>query len=469
MSNRSKQNVFIVIILMMFSLIGGYWYFGILPGYKWKLVSPYAVFPNKELNKSFESKLMTHIIPVRTESRTSEDLHHIPARTESRTSGDLRPIPARTESRTSEDLQHNSMRTESKSSEDLQHIPARTESAENRTVEVIQRVPTRTKYNESRFSEKKDLHQTATNHKIHKQEKTGLILFTSWVDTKEKSLVHMNVMNSWKFWKLLVKPLFFYSNKTTGDRMKKSGWLTLPVSNTACGTSKIPVIRDMFLDAMKNYDSPLYGYANGDITFDEGISTSIKFLSENAIIREKPVMILIRRTNVDFTNGPLLNRSSNFTEIRLRGKVLNDGSSDGFFTNTLFPWKYIPDIVIGRMGIAMWLVSYARAVNATLIEISKTVQVIHMTTKSGNYESHSTQNVYCNHELYKKFNAYPTTWGCGHIHCASLELKADKNGNIILKKKSKNEITEGCYNCSMNLMNVLPKSYGKQAYPDFTV
>ncbi|KAK6173118.1 hypothetical protein SNE40_016637 [Patella caerulea] len=299
--------------------------------------------------------------------------------------------------------------------------------------------------------------------------KSGLIMFTTWTDNEEKSLVHANVMNSWQFWKPLVKPLFFYSNKTTGDRMKKSGWLTLPVSNTACGTSKIPVIRDMFLDAMKNYDSPLYGYANGDISFDNGMSTAINFLKESDIVREKPVMILVRRTNVDFSNGPLLNKSSNFTEILKRGQPLTDGSSDGFFTNKLFPWKYIPDVVVGRIGIGMWIVSYARAVNATIIDITKTVRAIHMTTKSGNYESHWKPNSKCNHELYAKYQAKPSNWGCGHINCAGLEVGVTKEGKVLMRGKPKRRFPKNCFKCTMDLSKLLPASYGKSAMSKFTV
>ncbi|XP_055958833.1 uncharacterized protein LOC126830477 [Patella vulgata] len=135
--------------------------------------------------------------------------------------------------------------------------------------------------------------------------------------------------------------------------MEKNGWLTLPVSRTACGKSNIPVIRDMFLDAMKHHDSVLYGYANGDISFDNGMSTAIKFLMESDLVH----------------------------------------------------------VVVGRIGIGMWIVSYARAVNATIIDITKTVRAIHMTTKSGNFESHWKPNSKCNHELYAKYQAKPSNWG----------------------------------------------------------
>ncbi|ESO85016.1 hypothetical protein LOTGIDRAFT_168278 [Lottia gigantea] len=303
-------------------------------------------------------------------------------------------------------------------------------------------------------------HIKAQDEPWRKSTKTGLTLFTSWVDVPEKDLVHGNVVRMWRKWKPLIKPLFFYSSASTGKRLEKEGWLVQPVSKTGCGVTEMPTIKDMFLDAMKNHESVLYGYANGDITFDDGMPKAIDYVVNMDVVREKPVLVLVRRTNVDFSNGPELDANSDITEMYNEGKALKDGSSDGFFTNKLFPWKYLPDIVIGRIGIGMWLASYARAMNVTVIDITKTVKAIHMTTKSGNSESHFKKNGRCNHVIYGRLKLSPTSWGCGFITCATIDITFDKQGQTTMRRKNPKSMNPKCGNCSMDLTQILPKSLG---------
>ncbi|ESO94054.1 hypothetical protein LOTGIDRAFT_153537 [Lottia gigantea] len=289
-----------------------------------------------------------------------------------------------------------------------------------------------------------------------KSNKTGMILFTTWIDVAEKDIVHRNVFRTWRKWLPLIKPLFFYINASTGNRLKKEGWLVRPVPKTGCGDSNMPIMRDMFLDAVTNYKSVLYGYANGDITFDNGIQKAIDHLVESTVVQEKPVLILVRRTNVDFSNSPELDENSNITEMYNKGKAVMDGSSDGFFTNKLFPWEYVPNAVVGRIGIGMWLVSYARAMNVTVIDITKTVRAIHMTTKSGNLESNFKKNVRCNHVIYGQLNIVPSSWGCGHILCAVMEVIVDEHGKTVMIRKSPKNMEKKCSNCYMDLKKILP-------------
>lgn len=88
-------------------------------------------------------------------------------------------------------------------------------------------------------------------------------------------------------------------------------------------------------------------------------------------------------------------------ELRPLAKEMTDGSSDAFFTNRLFPWRLIPEVVPGRMGVAMWLVAASLALEVTVIDVTPTVFAVHMTTEAGNYESHSHPNANCNHELFR--------------------------------------------------------------------
>jgi hypothetical protein len=65
-----------------------------------------------------------------------------------------------------------------------------------------------------------------------------------------------------------VKPIFFSDDADLLNQIKSKGWDVQRPSKTAIG---IPILKYMYLDAMKTYRSKFYAYVNGDILFTQSL------------------------------------------------------------------------------------------------------------------------------------------------------------------------------------------------------
>nr|KAG5697588.1 hypothetical protein BaRGS_019809 [Batillaria attramentaria] len=205
--------------------------------------------------------------------------------------------------------------------------------------------------------------------------------------------------------------------------------------------------------AMAKYpDSLFYGFSNGDLLFGAGLHETMKVLSRDPMVHDKPMLVILRRFNVDFVNRSDVHSLQEIVETRKDAKGVTDGSSDAFFTNRLFPWNRIPDIVPGRLGVAMILVSAARTLNVTVIDISPTVIALHMTTKKGNLESWGHSHSFCNRQLVQDIGMKPSGWGCGSVFCASLTSERTEGENAVTRIVKKSKPLPGqCLNCKQNM------------------
>ncbi|KAK7476530.1 hypothetical protein BaRGS_00032210, partial [Batillaria attramentaria] len=234
---------------------------------------------------------------------------------------------------------------------------------------------------------------------------------------------------------------------------------TLPPPSVACGG--VPILRDMFLAAMAKYpQTQLFGFVNGDLLLGTGLLVTMETVSRERKMREGPVLLILRRYNLDFTGRSAVDDLHEVDEMRAKAHAVSDGSSDGFFTNRLFPWRHMPDVVPGRLGVAMWLVAAARALNITVIDVTPTVTAIHMTSSMGGHESHHHPNKTCNRKLYVRTGIKPSNYGCGWIHCAPWQTVSSGGGDVrgveIVAKKQLRGI---CYNCYLNtsLLSLTPE------------
>ncbi|KAL8603346.1 hypothetical protein ACOMHN_039709 [Nucella lapillus] len=282
-----------------------------------------------------------------------------------------------------------------------------------------------------------------------------VVVFSTWVDRPYKRLIHDNVLRSWP----LVSPHSFicmlFSEEAERARARTYQWTTPPLPPKACGG--IPIFREMFYAAMKAVPAArLFGFANGDILLGATLKETLHALLNSSILMSQPLLLLVRRFNVGVSDKQLLVKDLRTVEVmKNQGSRVEDGSSDVFFTNRLFPWGNIADVVPGRIGIGMWLVTVARALNVTVIDLTDTVTAVHLTSSAGNLESHGHPNASCNHELYKRLGVVPTSWGCGYIHCAgySSRFVNDSTGRHV-QFRSKAE-PMFCHNCQINMTALL--------------
>ncbi|KAK7484245.1 hypothetical protein BaRGS_00024494 [Batillaria attramentaria] len=283
------------------------------------------------------------------------------------------------------------------------------------------------------------------------KKKSILVLFSTWIDLPDKRRIYDNSFRMWRVWKPDILPLLYSEQESERKRAQTFGWETLTPPTTACGG--VPILRDMFQVAMAKYpDSLFYGFSNGDLLFGAGLHETMKVLSRDPMVHDKPMLVILRRFNVDFVNRSDVHSLQEIVETRKDAKGVTDGSSDAFFTNRLFPWNRIPDIVPGRLGVAMILVSAARTLNVTVIDISPTVIALHMTTKKGNLESWGHSHSFCNRQLVQDIGMKPSGWGCGSVFCASLTSERTEGENAVTRIVKKSKPLPGqCLNCKQNM------------------
>ncbi|XP_060559478.1 uncharacterized protein LOC132719680 [Ruditapes philippinarum] len=205
-------------------------------------------------------------------------------------------------------------------------------------------------------------------------------------------------------------PVVFTNETLVAKECARKGFETMHISTAAAGG--IPVLKYMYRDAIKKYNSTFYAYSNGDILYTETLIDTLLLMKYSTINLHKPVLIVGQRSNV---NNVTEFEGSTFGSItRLaeeRGKLFTFWAEDYFITTRSFPWQEIAEVVIGRRAYDNWLVYYARKSKYNVIDATKTILAVHQTTKAGNHEGHGKTNKDFNHhllvKLYKrvKYNA----------------------------------------------------------------
>lgn len=128
-----------------------------------------------------------------------------------------------------------------------------------------------------------------------------LIIFTSFKEIKtipHHLLAREAVLANWPTFKPYIKPVVFlnFTKSSFAKRARSAGWDVLPITKTNyIGT---PCLKEMYRTVFAKYKSMLYGFANGDILFDNSIVKTLVGIQHKANALEYNVMMTGRRTNV---------------------------------------------------------------------------------------------------------------------------------------------------------------------------
>ena len=154
-------------------------------------------------------------------------------------------------------------------------------------------------------------------------------------------------------------------------------WYTRKVPSTLT-PRKIPVLKYMYIETMKHFDSKFYSFVNSDMLFTHNLIDTIKYLDSILNISRNPLLIVGKRTNVLGINEAEATSDSNLTRAaKTRGTLMPSFAADYFISNKLFPWMYIPDLVIGAPRYDNWLMQLSRKEAIVGIDVSKTVLAVH--------------------------------------------------------------------------------------------
>ena len=132
-------------------------------------------------------------------------------------------------------------------------------------------------------------------------EKHPLItLFTTMHYGKKNINILNNTLRLWSELGPQVKRILFVSSPHVERHLVKlacdSDWevMTAPL----CDRNKLPVLKAMFLAAQQIHNSDYFGFANGDILFDESLLKTLEFVRKNYLKNFKETLFVGRRTNI---------------------------------------------------------------------------------------------------------------------------------------------------------------------------
>ena len=256
-----------------------------------------------------------------------------------------------------------------------------------------------------------------------------LTLFTTWVYSSDKALVHNLTMRNWVSLRPFIMPVVFTNDSETAEKCSEQGWDVLPVRVEAA--DGVPVLKHMYHDIMSVYNTTFYAYSNSDILYTDTLIETLASLINSSLDLEKPTLIVGKRTNVKFLTEHEGSSWENLTAVsKTRGHIFASNAEDYFITTRVYPWEVIPDLVVGRRAYDNWLVFQARKKKHTVVDVTKTVLAVHQTTEAGNLEGHTHANKDYNFRLLRRLDR-KIKYIAGYINCAEIYSNYEKDSVIV--------------------------------------
>lgn len=247
------------------------------------------------------------------------------------------------------------------------------------------------------------INSTRNKTLVSDEEVPSITLFTTHgMDAKGKSFKNTTFTN-WSLLEKVVKLLFTNHIKLESNASTKL-WNPLPVTHQS--EDGYPVLRTMFNTAMRISLTDFYVYANSDILFDTSMLETVTSLKQFFDFNRRPILVIGRRTNVYHITSK---EAENHFHLRktsvVNGELFTTGAEDYIITTRLFPWKTVPNLVVGRLAYDNWLVAHARCtLKIDVIDVTETLLAVHHTTKTGTWESAQKPNSCYNTRLLKEGN-----------------------------------------------------------------
>ncbi|XP_036363601.1 uncharacterized protein LOC115217102 isoform X2 [Octopus sinensis] len=280
----------------------------------------------------------------------------------------------------------------------------------------------------SDFSEKLRRHVEQCIEKLQKfppvtYKQTLLTLFTTWDHHDSKKELHENTVRNWLAFGPSVKVIVFSANPETRIFCEKIGCNYQYI--TVQRVTGVPLLKSMYLEAQKSFDSFFYAFANADILFEANLIKTLERVLYMFNNTEKAILIIGQRTNVMNVTKEEAVPVNSVTKIALnRGTIFRTDAEDYFITSKPFPWKAFPDFIVGSPAYDNWLVAYAIHNNFLTIDATNSIIAVHQTTRSGNYDGHHKHFTDYNLKLIRKIRSRVNVLA-GHTICTKYFAQKD--------------------------------------------
>ena len=260
-----------------------------------------------------------------------------------------------------------------------------------------------------------------------------ITLFTTWTNAPQLHLCHNNTVRNWNQLKPSVRSILFTNDTEVSEDVSHRNWSVLPVQVKASG---LPVLKNMYIDAIKHSPSPFYAYANGDLLFTEGLRDTLVAVQKSDVFDKTRYLLIVgTRTNVkDVTSHESRDTMSISNLSKTRGLFTPElfEGIDYFITNGTYPWSTIPEIVIAREGYDNWLLHNSRNEDHVTIDATKTLLALHQSTDYNRPGSSSNFN-YNRDLLFKLFKQ--THYMGGICTCTDFITDYNHRHEIIVKRR----------------------------------
>ena len=219
-----------------------------------------------------------------------------------------------------------------------------------------------------------------------------LTIFTTFKDPKgvnatHHEFAHRLAVANWASFIPQIRPVLFASDldSVLSKLAKESGWDVLPM--VRMNSHKTPFLRDMYRDAFNRSNSTFYGFANGDLLFDNSLIRTLIVVRNNMNSIQNNVLMVGQRTNV-FVHDYSTAAGSEFAKTNLKDLSTSRGrfdcacAIDYFFlsrsTTCSLRWNDFADVVIGRARYDNYFLTQAINHGVHTIDVTKTCLAVHL-------------------------------------------------------------------------------------------
>ena len=235
--------------------------------------------------------------------------------------------------------------------------------------------------------------------------------------------------------------LFAASNSDpVAEFAQEQGWVV--ITNPPTNEHGSPILKAMYLAVYRKFHVYLYGYANGNILFDEGLHDTLLKLKISRYFNMSH-LLFGRRTHEltdEIDAEQLVWQPASVAKLSQNPKHAKVGRThefDYFFVNQNFPLGRFSRMVIGRKGLGLYFTSYARRRLVSVIEGTPTITALQM-GPDGSFERHlpsqSIQDVLYNWYILKESGIRIEE---GYSFMAQYESLRHQNGSISFKCRRK--------------------------------
>ena len=268
-----------------------------------------------------------------------------------------------------------------------------------------------------------------------------LTIFTTFKDHSNNShhgFAHRVVIDNWATFDKYIKPVLFVdvSHDTELSNIAKSrNWDILPLNRV--NPSGAPFLKDMYFSVFDKYNSTFYGFANGDILFNNNLLSTLTEIKRNLHLLQNNVLIIGIRTNVDLENFEEKTRlefaKENLENISDKKGTLFIAMSEDYFFFTkhgcTLNWTALADVVIGRVAYDNYIVAKAKEENVHVIDATRTLLAVHLSKKGVTTGRQNIDNDFNNKAI------GPFNYGEGTTTSVPYETRFDLKRDIVLLRR----------------------------------